>query len=429
MLGNLGDTITYVLLFISLYFEVFILITYVEYRPHMKRENRRTGAKPTYYPTVSIIVPCWNEEFTIGKTLHSLLDLDYPKNKLEIIAVDDGSTDGTWAVLQKFVNPNQSAHDRYDKTRVRIFHKENGGKHTALNFALGQSTSELVGCLDADSYVHKDALTHIVHYFEDKATMAVTPSVKIYKPETILQMIQGVEYGWGIFLRKILSYLGALYVTPGPFSIFRRDVFKRIGEYRHAHNTEDMELAMRMQAHHMKIANAHNAVVYTVAPRTLSKLITQRVRWTHGFIKNVIDYKFIFFRKQYGNLGIFILPIASVSIVTGIYIIGRSVINTIISLSHSIQKFMITGFNFGSPSSFNFSFDIFSINTEFIAFASTIVLIGTLAMVLVSRKMAEGKLTFGMDLVYFATLYTFIAPLWLVKAVYNVLFSVRTTWR
>ena len=196
--------------------------------------------------------------------------------------------------------------------------KENGGKHTALNFGLSQSKSELIGCLDADSYVDKDALKHIVQYFEDKQTMAVTPSVKIYQPKNILQMIQSVEYGWGIFIRKVLAYLGALYVTPGPFSIFRREVFEKIGSYRHAHNTEDLEIALRMQAHHMKIANAHNARVYTVAPDTLKKLYKQRLRWTFGFIKNVIDYKFIFFRKQYGNLGIFILPMASVSIISGI---------------------------------------------------------------------------------------------------------------
>lgn len=418
MLGSLTDTITYVLLFISLYFEVFILLTYVEHRPTMKRENARNSSKPAYYPTVSIIVPCWNEEFTIGGTLHSLLNLDYPKNKLEIIAIDDGSTDGTWAALQKFTQYPQ----------IKVFHKENGGKHTALNFGLTQSQSEVVGCLDADSFVHKDALSTIAHYFEDKATMAVTPSVKIYTPETILQKIQSVEYGWGIFIRKILSYLGALYVTPGPFSIFRREVFEKVGPYRHAHNTEDMELAMRMQAHHMKIANAHNAVVYTVAPRTLPKLITQRVRWTYGFIKNVIDYKFIFFRKQYGNLGIFILPVASVSIVTGIYVISQSVINTLISLSHFIQKTAITGFDF-EPSTMNFSIDLFSINTEFVALASGIAFLGTFIMILVSRKMANGKLTFGMDLVYFTTLYTFIAPLWLIKAVYNALFSIKTTWR
>lgn len=416
MLGELSNIITYALLFISLYFEVFILLTYVEHRPTMKRENARHGSRPAYHPSVSIIVPCWNEELTIGGTLHSLLNLDYPKDKLEIIAIDDGSTDGTWATLQKFTSYPQ----------IKIFHKENGGKHTALNFGLTQSQSELVGCLDADSFVHKDALTIIAHYFEDKKTMAVTPSVKIFKPETILQMIQSVEYGWGIFIRKILSYLGALYVTPGPFSIFRREVFAQVGNYRHAHNTEDMELAMRMQAHHLKIANAHSAFVYTVAPRTLAKLITQRVRWTYGFIKNVIDYKFIFFRKQYGNLGIFILPVASVSIITGIYVITKSVIDALGNFLHFITKISTVGFDFQSPS---FSLDIFSINTEFIALASGIAFLGTFIMVLVSRKMAEGKLSFGMDLVYFVTLYTFIAPLWLVKAVYNAVFSIKATWR
>lgn len=413
---GLTTSVVYILLFISLYFEVFILITYLEIRPLIKHENKRALTRSKHYPKVTIMVPCWNEETTISKTLHSLLNLDYPKDKLEIMAIDDGSTDSTWEVLQKFSSYKQ----------ITLVHKENGGKHTALNFGLSQSTGELVGCLDADSYVDKDALNHIVQYFEDKKTMAVTPSVKIYKPENILQMIQSVEYGWGIFIRKILAYLGALYVTPGPFSIFRKEVFEKIGTYRHAHNTEDLEVALRMQANHMKIVNAHNAHVFTVAPNTLKKLYKQRLRWTFGFIKNVIDYKFIFFRKQYGNLGIFILPMASVSIVAGIYLIGITLFNAGRGLIDSIERIATVGFSSQLPS---FSFDIFSINTEVIALASGIAFMGTFIMVLISRKMAEGKLSFGMDLVYFLTLYTFIAPLWLTKALYNAVFSIKTNWR
>lgn len=413
---GITNSIVYVLLFISLYFEVFILLTYLELRPIIKHEDKKALEKTVHYPTVTIMVPCWNEETTISKTLHSLLNLNYPADKLEIMAIDDGSTDRTWEVLQTFASYKQ----------ITLVHKENGGKHTALNFGLSQSTSELIGCLDADSYVDKDALKHIVQYFEDKQTMAVTPSVKIYQPKNVLQMIQNVEYGWGIFIRKVLSYLGALYVTPGPFSIFRREVFQKIGPYRHAHNTEDLEIALRMQAHHMKIANAHNARVFTVAPDTLKKLYKQRLRWTFGFIKNVIDYKFIFFRKQYGNLGIFILPMASVSIISGIYLISMTLFNAGQSMLHSIEKFITVGFSPHMPS---FSFDIFSINTEFIALAGSIAFIGTFLMVLVSRRMSEGKLSFGMDLVYFLTLYTFIAPLWLTKAVFNAIFSVKTTWR
>lgn len=395
---------------------MFILITYLEHRSYIKKENKKIKDKPFHYPTVAIMIPCWNEENTVSKTLHSLLNLNYPKDKLELIVIDDGSTDRTWEVIQKFKKYPQ----------IKMFKKENGGKYNALNFGLQQSNSELVGCLDADSYVDKDALINIAHYFEDKKTMAVTPSVKIYRPETILQLIQKVEYGWGILIRKLFSYLGALYVTPGPFSIFRRDVFKKIGGYKHAHNTEDLEIALRMQSHHMKIANSHNAVVYTVAPRTLKKLYKQRLRWTYGFIKNVIDYKFIFFRKEYGNLGVFILPMASLSILSGIYLIGATLWSTGESISNYIERIATVGLSFTAP---HFAFDIFSINTQAVALLSMVTLFGTVGMVLVSRKMAEGKLSFGMDLVYFLTLYTFIAPLWLIKAVFNALFSIKTTWR
>jgi cellulose synthase/poly-beta-1,6-N-acetylglucosamine synthase-like glycosyltransferase len=249
------------------------------------------------------MVPCWNEAGTLSKTIHSLLNLNYPKDKLKIMIIDDGSTDNTWKVAEKFKN----------KPQVEMYHKENGGKYTALNFGLSKTTTDLVGCLDADSYVDKDALQNIVTYFQDKETMAVTPSVKVWQPKTIIQLIQKVEYGWGIFLRKMLSYMGALYVTPGPFSIFRREVFDVVGGYKHAHQTEDMELAMRLQTNHIKIANAHNAYVYTVAPATLRKLYKQRLRWTYGFLKNVIDYRFVFFKREYGNLGIFVLPVASLS--------------------------------------------------------------------------------------------------------------------
>jgi cellulose synthase/poly-beta-1,6-N-acetylglucosamine synthase-like glycosyltransferase len=413
---ELTNSVVYILLFISLYFEIFILITYLELRPSIKQENKRALEKLKHYPTIAIMVPCWNEETTISKTIHSLLNLDYPKDKLEIIAIDDGSTDKTWEMLQKFSSYPQ----------IKLFTKENGGKHTALNFGLTQSKSDMVGCLDADSYVDKNALKYIVQYFEDKQTMAVTPAVKIYKPENMLQTMQSIEYGWGIFLRKILASLGALYVTPGPFSIFRREVFEKIGNYRHAYNTEDMEIAMRMQAHHMKITNAHNANVYTVAPRTLKKLYKQRIRWTFGFIKNVIDYRYIFFRKQYGNLGIFILPFASLSIVAGIYLMATTIWNISQSMTQYIEKIMTIGF---SPELPTFSFNIFSVNTEVVALAGSVAFFGTVAMVLISRKMATGKLSLGMDLVYFLTLYTFIAPIWLTKAMFNAVFSIKTTWR
>jgi len=412
-----SNIIVYIFLFISLYYEIFLLITYFERRFEMQEENIPIGNRIKKYPTASIIVPCWNEEKTISKTIHSLLNLDYPKNKLQIIVVDDGSTDGTWKTIQKFqTNP-----------QISIHRKENGGKYTALNFGLTLVTSELVGCLDADSYVDKDALKHIVLYFQnDKEVKAVTPSVQIWKPETILQMIQKVEYGWGTFVRKMLSYLGAMYVTPGPFSIFRTELFAELGGYRHAHQTEDMELALRLQTNHYKMVNAHNARVYTVAPRTLGKLYKQRLRWTYGFIKNTFDYKFLLFRKEYGNLGMFVLPIAFISLFSSLYIVISTIGTVITKTTTAYVKWQTIGFDF-KPN--GFSFDWFYVHTEVITIMSIIVFIGTLTILFTSRKMAEGHRKIGMDVVYFLALYSFIAPLWLGKALFNAAFSVKTNWR
>jgi cellulose synthase/poly-beta-1,6-N-acetylglucosamine synthase-like glycosyltransferase len=307
-----------------------------------------------------------------------------------------------------------------------MYHKENGGKHTALNFGISKITTDMVGCLDADSYVNKDMLRNIVTYFADKEVMAVTPSVKVWKPKTIIQLMQKVEYGWGIFIRKMLSYIDALYVTPGPGTIFRKEVFENLGGYRHAHLTEDMEIALRMQSNQYKIANSHDAYVYTVAPDTVYKLYKQKLRWTYGFIKNVIDYRFMFFKKQYGNLGVFILPIATFSILSGIYV-GLSTLSSIIaSLFREFTKIRTVGINFNWD---GFSFDLFSINTEYIAILSVIALLGMVTIIVVSRRMAEGKMSLGMDLIYFMTLYTFIAPVWMARALYNALFSVKTNWR
>ena len=382
----------------------------------MKGEDAMIALGVKKYPSVTIIVPCWNEETTVSKTIHSLLSLDYPKNKLKIMIVDDGSTDKTWQNVQKFRNNPQ----------IEMYSKENGGKYTALNFGLDKLSTDLVGCLDADSYVDKDALKHIVTYFEDKETMAVAPSVKLWQPKGPLQLMQKVEYGFGIFTRKMFHYLQAVYITPGPFSIFRKEVFERLGGYKHAHNTEDIEIALRMQKNRYKIVHAHSAVVYTVAPRKIRKLVKQRVRWSYGFIKNAQDYKEIFFNKEYGNLGLFILPMASISILSVLSITTISIFNIAKAIWNTYEKMLTVGFELHMP---QWSLDWFYINTELVAIIGLVATLGTLSMILISKRMSEKKLDIGIDLIYFLILYMFIAPVWILKAVYNALFRVKASWR
>ncbi len=410
------ELLTYCFLFSSLYFSVFMLITFFEHRHQFREENKKIHRHPKAYGTVSILVPVWNEEKTVSGTIDSLLKLDYPTDKLKILIIDDGSTDGTWEVIQQFK----------DRPNIEIYRKENGGKYTALNFGLSKIDTEFVGCLDADSYVEKDALKHIMLYFENKEIMAVTPSVKIWKAQSIIQMIQKVEYEWGILIRKILSYIGALYVTPGPFSIFRVEVFQALGPYKHAYLTEDMEIAMRMQKQNYQIANSHQSIVYTVAPKTLRKLHKQRLRWTYGFLKNIVDYKDMFFNKKYGDLGVFVLPMITLSLLTVVYLICRFIYDTIQNLINRYIEYSAVGF---STPRFDFHFDWFFIQTDFLNILLVVIFIFSLVLIITSRKVVRGTYKPSLDLLYFLILYTFIAPLWIGKAFYNVLFSVKTNWR
>ena len=197
---SITNLVTYIFLFASLNFEVFILMIYFQNRENMKEEERLVAEGTNEYPSVTAIVPCWNEEKTVARTVHSLLELDYPKDKFKIMIVDDGSTDKTWEVIQQFKNNPQ----------IELHTKKNGGKYTALNYGLSKLTTDLVGCLDADSYVHKDTLKKIVYYFQDKETMAVAPSIKLWEPKSVLQLLQKIEYGFSIFNRKMFQYMNAI---------------------------------------------------------------------------------------------------------------------------------------------------------------------------------------------------------------------------
>src|SRR6185312_3617990 len=415
---SFSATFLYISLFVSLFFEVVLLISYFEIREEIKFEQSHDGLKTTTFPTVTIIVPCFNEEKTVAATLRSLLSLEYPKDRLSIMVIDDGSTDGTQKALDEFRSHAQ----------IKILLKDNGGKHTALNYALENITSDLVGCLDADSFVAPDALQRMVPYFEDATVMSVTPSIKIHEPKTILQYVQKVEYSWGILLRRILASMNGLYVTPGPFSIFRVSVFKELGGYRHAHHTEDMEMALRMQKHHYKIVNAHSAHVYTVAPEKLSGLYKQRVRWVYGFLNNAIDYRDMYFNREYGNIGFFVLPIATFSVFSTLIAAGTFIWSLLSKIPLAIARYEAVGLTFSRPH-FSFVLDWFSFNTSLTTWVTLITIFMTLTLLGISLKLANGKFRPGRDVFYYLVIYVFIVPLWLAKATYATLARRPVTWR
>lgn len=410
-----AQTLTYILLFFTLYFEVFLVVTFFEGLSAPKFSG--TTVHRRHWPSVTIIVPAWNEEQTLDRTVRSLLALNYPKDRLRIVIVDDGSTDGTLHVARNFEKIPS----------VSVLTKENGGKHTALNLGIAHVTSDLVGCLDADSFVDPGALQAIVPYFDDPTIAAVTPSVQIWKPDNPLRRMQAIEYMIGAFTRKIFSLMNGLYVTPGPFSIYRTSVFDKIGGFVHGFGTEDMEMAMRMQFHRMRIANAENAYVYTVSPKTLRALLRQRVRWVTGFLKNVFfAYRPMLFSLRHGNLGMLTLPFAALSIFIALFF-SIIYLDTIIErIWLFILKYSALGLRFdpGWPDLAWWKF-----NVEFHRLVIYLLLIITVFFIIMGVRWAGRRVIPVRDVFYFFLLYGLIAPLWLARSVFNLITAREAPWR
>ncbi|MDO8517870.1 MAG: glycosyltransferase [bacterium] len=369
------------------------------------------------YPGVAIIVPCWNKAQTLEGTVRSLLAIEYPKDKLSIVIVDDGSTDDTLRAAMQFAQNPQ----------VKVFHKENeGSKYGALNFGLAHSAGELVGCLDADSFVAPDALLEIVKQFEaNPETMAVAPALKVNHPKKMLELMQSVEYTFGIFYKKMFDNLGAISVIPGPFSIYRRELFERVGPFRKAHHTEDMEMAFRMHSHGLTITNAHTALVYTNVPSTVHALVRQRTRWSRGFLENSRDYSYMYLNQKYGNFGMLILPFGLTAFAAGIYAGGYVLFHLLSWALGRALDLWITRIPPHVPSLWHVEW--FYLNTSMLTLLVVAVLGMTLTTIILGGKIAQTRLSFKSYFSYFA-LFGFVAPLWLVRAAWDTATSSERGW-
>ncbi|MEK6820136.1 MAG: glycosyltransferase family 2 protein, partial [Nanoarchaeota archaeon] len=182
--------------------------------------------------SISVIVPAFNKEDTIENTVKAVLKSDY-KGLKEVIVVDDGSSDNTLKLARQLAEENK---------KVRVFTKENkGSKADALNFGLEKARGELVGVVDADSYIREDALTKLAAYFDDDKVGAVTCPILARNCNKFIEKLQAVEYRIIAFTRKLLDYVDAIYVTPGPLALYRKSVVREIGGFDVKNMTEDIE--------------------------------------------------------------------------------------------------------------------------------------------------------------------------------------------
>lgn len=409
------EALVFPFLFLALFFESFVLVTFLSKPARAARERTSTA---TDFPSVAVIVPCWNEESTVAGTCASALALDYPADKLSVILVDDGSTDGTPAAMAQF-----AAH-----TQVRIIRKENGGKHTALNAGIAATDAEFVGCLDADSFVDPAALREVISAFTSPRVAAVTAAMSVHEPGNVLQHMQAAEYILGITLRHAFASVNGLYVTPGPFSFYRKSIIDELGGFRHAHQTEDMEMALRIQRAGYAIENAPRARVYTKTPDTLRKLVRQRTRWTSGFLRNVLgEYRSLIGRREYGVLGTLVLPAAALAVISGVFLFGFALVQMVGSATAALQMRADVPFSYAFLPHGPFDWFYFPANA-FAVFGAVALLI-SFSLIVIGKRISQTPGEIGRGLVSYAILYGLVAPLWLIRATADVTFGKNRGWR
>jgi cellulose synthase/poly-beta-1,6-N-acetylglucosamine synthase-like glycosyltransferase len=279
-----------------LYFMIFWLLVFIE------EPLEDSGELTENFPLITVAVPAYNEEKTVAGTINSILELDYPKDKMEIIVINDGSKDNTKEIVEGIIKENPDF-------SIRLFNQRNQGKGVAMNRALANAIGEYFVPLDADSFIRSDALKKLLPHFNDEERIAaVLPLMKVKDPQNLLQKIQWAEYMVNLFYKRLMSILDCVQVAPGPFSVYKKEVLRYIGGFHEKNLTEDLEITLRMQKYHYKIKQVTTTEVYTIAPKTLKQFYYQRNRWYKGTILNALSYRKMVFNKKYGDFGFIQMP-------------------------------------------------------------------------------------------------------------------------
>lgn len=406
----------YVVTFLAMYVQVFFLLTFLSERKKIKTAEKESSLKE--FPKITFLVPCWNEEGTVINTIKSLLEIDYPKDNFFIFAINDGSTDKTLSILnESFKNHPQ----------IKVLTKENGGKHTALNFAMKKVETELMATVDADTYLEPKGIQRAVEFFiKDKNLSAVGGSVLIRNPKSIAQKAQSIEYQMFSFSKKILGLLGGVLVVPGAFSVFKTKDLIKAGGYRRAHNLEDLELTFRLQEKGFKVDHCHTALAYTKGPDSVKSLFKQRLRWGYGFVHNAYDYRKVILNRKYGNFGLFTVPMSILSYIVIVSIFFVSWLNI---FSFLVDKYMMIKL-IGIRSTIDgFGFSWFFLNTKAIAIISVVMYLAIVLFIYLGRKISKVNDRKYGSIIWFFLLYSLVVPIWVLKTLYNSVFSRRPSWR
>ena len=286
-------------------------------------------------PLVSIIIPAYNEEKVIANTIESTLEINYP-NK-DIIVVDDGSKDNTLQIAK-----------RYQDKGVKVLHKTNGGKASALNLALTFAKGELIAVLDADTLAGRNSLKEIVKVFENEEDIAaVAGNIKVRNKKNWITWCQALEYVAGIQIaRRAFDLFGAITIVPGALGCFRKSVLVDTGGYDKETLVEDFDTTIKILKSGMIVRGTTKSVAYTEAPDTLRDFYNQRIRWYRGNLQVVAKHRDALKNPRFGFLQKLAFPYMLIAMII-LPITGFAVlVSAILALIEGDTLFVITSFGF-----------------------------------------------------------------------------------
>ncbi|WP_405544886.1 bifunctional polysaccharide deacetylase/glycosyltransferase family 2 protein [Streptomyces phaeochromogenes] len=242
-------------------------------RHYRQRNKRRFSWGPTVTQPVSVIVPAYNEKECIANTLESLAKSTHP---IEIIVVDDGSTDDTSQIAR-------DAARSFGMTNVRVIRQENAGKPAALNNGVRSASYDIVVMMDGDTVFEPDAVHQLVQPFADPEVGAVAGNAKVGNRNTIIGAWQHIEYVMGFNLdRRMYDLLRCMPTIPGAIGAFRRDAVLEVGGMSEDTLAEDTDITIAMHRGGWRVVYQEHARAWTEAPASLKQLWSQRYRWSYG---------------------------------------------------------------------------------------------------------------------------------------------------
>ena len=409
-MNPLYNGFVYVVWFISTYYVVSLMLSLL-----LKKDVLYEDRTPSRYPLVTVLVPAYNEEEGIAQTIRSLKAVEYPN--VEVIVLDDGSTDATERVALEAIDG--------DERFLFVKNPHNMGKARTLNRGIERSRGEIIATMDADSIVDADVLRKAVPYFEDETVGAVTVSVRVANTNTLLNKIFDLEFRIGLsLLLKALSFHKTVFVTPGPFSLYRKKAFDEIGGYDPLNLTEDLEIAYRINKAGYRIDNALEATVRTTLPETWRGAYRQRRRWYTGAIQTQVKHKDMMFKSRYGVFG-FLIPMNYTIIALGlilffssVWLIGSNWVEGLLSLRY-------TGFNILERLSL-FTIDPLRMGT--VAITGILGITATLTMLAIGLRLGRGDRAKVPGIIGYPTLFVFYQIFW-ISAVIAYLSRRKHAWR